>query len=42
MMGMEVCVLEKREVFSRVNILTLWRQTADGESGCVVTHEPTS
>ena len=29
MMGMDVAVLEKREVFSRVNILTLWKQTAD-------------
>ena len=28
-MGMEVHVLEKRETFSRVNILTLWKQTAD-------------
>ena len=29
MMGMEVTVLEKRETFSRVNILTLWQPTAD-------------
>ena len=29
MMGMEVWLLEKRETFSRVNILTLWKQTAD-------------
>ena len=29
MMGMEVHVVEKREIFSRVNILTLWKQTAD-------------
>lgn len=29
MMGMDVHVFEKRETFSRVNILTLWKQTAD-------------
>ena len=29
LMGMRVTVLEKREVFSRVNILTLWQPTAD-------------
>ena len=29
LMGMDVTVLEKRSTFSRVNILTLWKQTAD-------------
>ena len=29
LMGMDVTVLEMRSTFSRVNILTLWRQTAD-------------
>ena len=29
LMGMHVTVLEKRSTFSRVNILTLWKQTAD-------------
>ena len=29
LMGMSVHVVEKREVFSRVNILMLWQQTAD-------------
>ena len=29
LLGMRVTVLEKRAVFSRVNILTLWQPTAD-------------
>ena len=29
LMGMKVHVLEKRDIFSRVNILMLWQQTAD-------------
>ena len=29
LMGMRVHVLEKRDVFSRVNVLMLWQQTAD-------------
>ena len=29
LMGMDVTVLEKRSTFSRVNVLTLWKQTAD-------------
>ena len=28
-MGMQVHVIEKRDIFSRVNILMLWQQTAD-------------
>lgn len=31
--GLSVTVIEKREVFSRVNILTLWPQTADDLMG---------
>jgi len=33
MHGMDVTVIEKREIFSRVNILTLWPQTADDLMG---------
>ena len=33
LMGMDVTVLEKRTAFSRVNILTLWKQTADDLAG---------